>query len=146
MKTVIGKCELISFPDLKVKNLEAKIDTGAYTTALHCHNIIEKIIDNKKVLSFKLLDPQHPEYNNLELCFADYELKTIKNSFGESEDRYVIKTRVKIGRRVISAMVSLTNRGNMRFPVLLGRRILKNRFVVDVSQEFILNPNYKKGI
>jgi hypothetical protein len=139
LKTLIGKCEFISFPSLKIKNLEAKIDTGAFTTALHCHDISEKIVNGNKVLSFKLLDPYHAEYNNKEILFNDYELKTIKNSFGESEDRFVIKTKVKIGRKNILAKVSLTNRGSMRFPVLLGRRILKNRFIVDVSQEFLLS-------
>ena len=136
LKTLIGKCEFISFPSLKIKNLEAKIDTGAFTTALHCHDISEKIINGNKVLSFKLLDPYHPEYNNKEILFNDYELKTIKNSFGESEDRFVIKTKVKIGRKNILAKVSLTNRGSMRFPVLLGRRILKKK-AVRISQDKI---------
>ena len=137
-KILIGKCEFISFPKLKIKNIEAKIDTGAYTTALHCHDIIEKIIDGKKVLSFKLLDPKHEYYSNKEFFFENYELATIKNSFGESETRYVIKTQIKLGKKVILAKVSLTNRGNMRYPVLLGRRILKRRFIVDVSKEFVL--------
>jgi len=137
-KTIIGKCEYISFPKLNIKNIEAKIDTGAFTTALHCHDIVEKTINTKKILSFKLLDANHPEFSNTEHIFEDYELTTIKNSFGESEERYVIKTLVKIGNRNILAKVSLTNRGKMRFPVLLGRRILKNRFIVDVSKEFSL--------
>jgi hypothetical protein len=140
-KVIIGKCELISFPNLSIKNIEAKIDTGAYTTALHCHEIVEKTINNKKVLCFKILDPIHSEYNNIEHFFDEYELKTIKNSFGECEERYIIKTLVKLGNKKIIAKVSLTNRGNMRFPVLLGRRILKNRFIVDVSHEFLLKPS-----
>lgn len=137
-KILIGKCEFISFPKLKIKNIEAKIDTGAYTTALHCHDIIEKIVGGKKILSFKLLDPQHEYYINKEVVFDEYDLVTIKNSFGESETRYIIKTQIKLGKKIILAKVSLTNRGNMRFPVLLGRRILKRRFIVDVSKEFVL--------
>lgn len=138
IKTIIGKCEYISFPELKLKNIEAKIDTGAFTTALHCHDIIEKVINGKKVLSFKLLDTLHPHYSGDEIIFEEYEKVVIKNSFGESEERFVIKTVVQIGKKRINAKVSLTNRGNMRYPVLLGRRILKRRFVVDVSEEFLL--------
>lgn len=139
-KTLIGKCEYISFPNLKLRNIEAKIDTGAFTTALHCHDIIEKNINGKTVLSFKLLDPLHPDYSNREQIFEVYEKAIIKNSFGESEERFVIRTIVKIGTRKINAKVSLTNRGNMRYPVLLGRRILKRRFIVDVAEEFLLKP------
>ena len=139
IKTIIGKCEYISFPTLRLKNIEAKIDTGAFTTALHCHDIMEKEMHGKKVLSFKLLDPLHPDYSNREIIFETYEKAIIKNSFGESEERFVIRTIVKIGTKRINAKVSLTNRGNMRYPVLLGR-ILKRRFIVDVSEEFMLKP------
>ena len=140
IKTIIGKCEYVSFPKLRIREIEAKVDTGAFTTALHCHDIVEKVKNGKKVLSFKLLDPLHPHYNNKEIIFDTYEKATIKNSFGESEERYVIRTVIKIGRKRINAKVSLTNRGNMRYPVLLGRRILKRRFIVDVAEEFMLKP------
>lgn len=139
-KTLIGKCEYISFPQLRLRNIEAKVDTGAFTTALHCHDIVEKEVNGKRVLSFKLLDPLHPDYSNREQVCEVYEKAIIKNSFGESEERFVIKTQVKIGKKKILAKVSLTNRGNMRYPVLLGRRILKRRFIVDVSEEFLLKP------
>jgi hypothetical protein len=142
-KIIIGKCEFISFPKLNMINIEAKIDTGAYTTALHCHDIIEKVINEKKVLSFKLLDPLHPNYNNKEIIFQEYDLANIKNSFGETETRFIIKTQIKLGKKLLLAKVSLTNRGNMRYPVLLGRRILKRRFIVDVSKEFVLVKNDK---
>ncbi len=128
-KKVVGRREIIDFPDLGLFGIEAKIDTGAYTTALHCHDIKEE----NGVLHFKLLDPSHPEYNEQNQKFTNYSMKEIKNSFGEVEMRYIIKTIVKIGRTKIKAVISLTDRGNMRYPVLIGRKLLKNRFVVDVS-------------
>ena len=128
-KRIIGRREIIDFPELGLFGIEAKIDTGAYTTALHCHDIY---VDNG-VLHFKFLDPSHPEYNEHDQKFTMYSQKEIKNSFGEVELRYIIKTIVKIGRKRIKAVISLTDRGNMRYPVLLGRRILKNRFIVDVA-------------
>lgn len=128
-KVVIGRREIVDFPELGLVGIIAKIDTGAYTTALHCHDIKEE----NGVLHFKLLDPSHPEYNIQDQKFTCYSKKGIKNSFGEVEMRYIIKTIVIIGRRKIKAVISLSDRGNMRYPVLIGRKLLKNRFIVDVS-------------
>ncbi len=134
-KQVVGKCEVINFPDLGLYDISAKIDTGAYTSALHCHDIFEK----DGVLHFKLLDPTHPEYNEQDQKSTDFYKKEIKNSFGESEERYVIKTRIGIGNRTFKSLISLTNRGTMRYPVLLGRKLLKRRFIVDVEFEYLLS-------
>ncbi len=128
-KLRIGRRETIDFPELGLYGIIAKVDTGAYTTALHCHDIREE----KGVLYFKLLDPTHPDYNEQEQLFSDYFQKEIKNSFGEVEKRYMIKTTVKIGSKRIKSLISLTDRGTMRYPVLIGRKLLKNRFIVDVS-------------
>ncbi len=128
-KHIIGRREQIDFPELGLFNITAKVDTGAYTTALHCHDIFEK----EGVLHFKLLDPSHPEYNQQELTFTDYSQKEIKNSFGETEKRYIIKTSIWVGCKRIKSLISLTDRGTMRYPVLIGRKLLKNRFIVDVA-------------
>lgn len=129
IKFIIGRREVIDFPELGVYGITAKVDTGAYTSALHCHDIREE----NGVLYFKLLDPSHPEYNEQEQKFTAYSQKEIKNSFGEVENRYIIKTVVRIGRKRIKAVISLSDRGTMRYPVLIGRKLLKNRFIVDVS-------------
>jgi hypothetical protein len=139
-KLTIGRRETVDFPELGLYHITAKVDTGAYTTALHCHDIKEE----NGVLYFKLLDPGHPGYTGKELSYKDYFRKEIKNSFGESEKRYIIKTIVRIGRKRIKSVISLTDRGTMRYPVLIGRKLLKNRFIVDVS---LLNniPPVKKA-
>ena len=132
-KTIIGRRERVDFPGLGLFGLTAKIDTGAYTAALHCHDIAVK----NGILFFKLLDPTHPTYEDREQQFSDFYEKGIKNSFGEIEKRYIIKTSVKVGGRKIKSVISLTNRGTMRYPVLIGRRMLKGKFIVDVSKLFI---------
>lgn len=139
-KQIVGRKEIISFPDLGLFDITAKIDTGAYTTALHCHDIREE----NNVLYFKLLDPTHPEYNEQEQKCTEYSQKEIKNSFGEVEKRFIIKTTIKIGRKRIKSLISLTDRGNMRYPVLIGRKLLKNRFIVDVSLFNNIPPSKKK--
>jgi hypothetical protein len=128
-KFTVGRREQVDFLELGLLDITAKIDTGAYTTVLHCHDIREM----NGVLYFKLLDPTHPEYNYQENSAKEYFKKEFKNSFGESEKRYVIKSQIKLGKRKIRSLVSLTDRANMRYPVLIGRRLLKNKFVVDVS-------------
>ena len=128
-KQIIGRKELVDFPDLGVAGIHAKIDTGAYSNTLHCHDIHLK----EKKLCFKVLDPSHPVFSQKEHSFSEFSRKKIKNSFGEIEERYMIKTKIKIAGRVIKSIISLTDRGKMRYPVLIGRKLLKNKFVVDVS-------------
>lgn len=133
----IGRRETVDFPDLGLFGLVAKIDTGANTTALHCHQVR---VENG-ILFFRLLDETHPEYQDTEHRFEKFEQKAIKSSFGESELRYIIRTKIKIGKRLIRGIVSLTDRANMRYPVLIGRRLLKRRFLVDVSKLNTLQNN-----
>lgn len=135
---VIGRRERISFPELNLFGIEAKIDTGAYSTTIHCHDVEVKIINQKQVLCFKLLDPEHPDYNHTEQQFEEFKLKTFKNSFGEQEERYVVQTLIKLGKRKVRGTVSLTSRANMRYPVLVGRKLLKDRFIVNVAEEHLL--------
>ncbi len=129
-KRTIGRRELIGFPELGLSNIVAKIDTGAYSSALYCHEVREE----NGILIFRLLHPSFPGYDPGEHHFSEYGQKKIKNSSGEVEIRYTIKTTIKIGRRRIKSVFSLTDRSDMRYPVLIGRRILRNRYIVDVSQ------------
>jgi hypothetical protein len=135
---VIGRRERISFPELSLFEIEAKVDTGAYSTTIHCHDVEVKNIEGKQVLCFKLLDPEHAEYTDKEQRFEIFQLKTFKNSFGEQEERYVVQTLIKLGKRKVRGTVSLTSRANMRYPVLIGRKLLKDRFIVNVSEEHLL--------
>lgn len=133
-KLVIGRREKVSFPDLGIINIDAKVDTGAYTSALHCHDIEVK----QNVLHFKLLDPSHPQFNKQQR-FEIFTEKNIKNSFGDLERRYIIKTRIKIGNKIVKTSISLTDRANMRCPVLIGRKLLRKKFIVDVNETYLLN-------
>jgi hypothetical protein len=131
---LIGRREYVDFPELNILGIEAKVDTGAYTSALHCHDIKVREIKGKQVLCFKLLDPFHPEYNEQEHYFENYTQKTIKSSLGDAEERYIIKTLIHIGGKKVRTSISLTDRGAMRYPVLIGRKMIKNKFIIDVNQ------------
>jgi len=128
---ILGRSDRVDLPVLGLENIHAKIDTGAYTCSLHC--LRAEIVDDK--LEFVLLDEEHPEFTGMKFTFKKFEQREIKNSFGEAELRFVIKTKVKIFDKVIRAEFSLSNRGNLKFPVLLGRKILRHRFLIDVTKK-----------
>jgi len=127
---VLGRCDRVDLPKLGLYNVHAKVDTGAYNCSLHCSEA--KVVNG--VLEFIVLDEEHPDYTGLKFTFKKFKQKQIRNSFGESELRFVIKTQIKIFDRLIRAEFSLSNRGNLKFPVLLGRKILRDRFLIDVTQ------------
>ncbi len=132
-KKIIGKKELISIEELQLYDLDAKIDTGADSNALHCDNI--KIEED--MVHFTLLDEIHPAYHGKKISMPLYKLKRVKSSNGEVQIRPAIKVTVKFMEEKYESVISLTNRADMKFPMLIGRKFLDGRFLVDVSQEYI---------
>ena len=130
-KQVIGFADRVDFPDLDWTDIEAKIDTGAFSSALHCTDVKLVSSGEQSRLHFTLAGARGRKKKQFVTDLFQY--KTVKNSFGQSEKRFVIQTRVLVMGRLIRAEFSLANRGTMRFPVLLGRKLLRNKFVVDVS-------------
>jgi hypothetical protein len=142
-KKIIGRHDKADFPELALSNIDVKIDTGAYTSSIHCEQIEEKGIGDQRKIHFRLLDKSHPEYNNREFVYANYKQKRVKNSFGNSEKRFVIETSIILFGETITTQFTLSERGEMRFPVLLGRKLLKRRFIVDPART---NLSYKQKI
>jgi len=133
-KITIGRKDKVNFPDLGLVNIPVKMDTGAYTSAIHCREIKVQTFEGKKVLYFTLLDSTHHQYNRKEFSTIKFGEKQIKNSFGSSEKRFVIETKIKLFGKKLPIELSLSERGVMRFPVLIGRRFLMGQFVVDSSK------------
>lgn len=132
MRKEIGRTEIISLPELEVFNTSAKIDTGAYGVALHVDNIRYK--NNK--LFFTI--------NSKEFMYDKFKTVTVKNSFGRTQRRFSILTKIIIGDSIYKFYVSLTNRKNMRYSILLGRRFLyKFDYLVDVKKKNINDTNKK---
>ena len=134
-KIIIGRRDRIDLPELGLRNIKAKIDTGAYGSAIHCSQIEVIIKDNRKVLSFVPLDPDYPGFSDNKHYFEHYKDKLVKSSSGESEHRYIITTDAIVFGHTIRTEFSLTDRSQMKYPVLLGRKFLRKRFLVDVSQK-----------
>lgn len=133
-KIIIGRREKADFPELELYGIDAKIDTGAYTSAIHCHDL--KLIRYRgiKQIQFRLLDPMHPKYNQKLLILPVYARRNVKNSFGQVEERFIIQTKIALFGQVFDVELALADRSKMEYPVLLGRKVIYGRFVVDVSK------------
>ncbi|HUC95949.1 MAG TPA: RimK/LysX family protein [Candidatus Saccharimonadia bacterium] len=137
-ENILGTHELIDFPDFGIKSVKAKIDTGADSSSIWASDIKE----NGGVLSFVLFDKKSRFYSGTEITTKNYTVSSIKNSFGTSEFRYKVLIRTVIKGRVIRATFTLADRSNNRYPILIGRRTLKGKFLVDVSRDKV-KKNYE---
>lgn len=129
---LIGASDHIDLPEFGLYNLACRIDTGAATSAIHCHNVqlVEKM--GLPAVSFMLLDPEHPSYQDKVFYSFDFKEKIIKNSFGQIEKRFSIKTVLLLFGRKFKTEITLADREAMKYPVLLGRKLLRKGFLVDV--------------
>jgi hypothetical protein len=121
----LGRIEKVNFIDISGK-LDAKVDTGAWRTSLHVDDIYIKDGD------------LHFHINNNVYNYKSYKKVKVKSSFGETQVRYSIKTRIIIGDLTYIVSITLSNRNNMKYKCLIGRKFLRdNKFLVDVSKEYI---------
>jgi glutathione synthase/RimK-type ligase-like ATP-grasp enzyme len=127
---IIGPKTLVNFVDFAVNSVPAKVDTGAATSSVWASQITE----HSATLSFVLFSPDSPHYTGETIKTADYKVRKIKNSFGDSEFRYQVIFRIKLEDKVVKINATLANREKNRFPILIGARTLKGKFLVDVSQ------------
>jgi ribosomal protein S6--L-glutamate ligase len=129
--TLIGRAEKIDLLDFGILEVPAKVDTGADTSAIWASSIEEKTDG----LHFILFGPGNQFYSGVEQRFTkpDYSLTRVANSFGQKELRYKVKLRMKIKGRTIRATFTLSDRSQKTYPILLGRRLLHGKFLVDVT-------------
>lgn len=133
----LGWEEWVSLPDLGLPAIKAKVDTGARTSALHAA-AIEPFgpADNPQVRFLIQPDLRNP---NLELtCSARVvDRRDVTSSNGETELRYVIETEARVGGRTWPIQISLTNRENMAYRMLLGRQAISEDMIVDPNASFV---------
>lgn len=131
-RKLIGRCEVVTFPELITDSLKSKVDTGAFGISLHVDKL--ELLDGELLFYIK----------GKEFRYKKYRTITVKNSFGKSQKRFSIFTKIKIGYTTYKFFVSLSNRNNMRYPVLIGRRFLyKFNYIVDVRKKNIYDTTKK---
>lgn len=133
-KKTIGRTDRIDLPEFNISELPAKIDTGAYTSSIHCDEVYVEQVNGQAVLHFQVRNPKDKMGKNHWQQTTNFRKKSVTSSSGHTEKRFLIKTVMLLfGKKYITEF-SLTDRQQMKYPVLLGRKLLNGRFVVDVSQ------------
>ena len=130
MKRKIGRTDKADFPLLNLSNIDVKIDTGAFTSTIHCEYV--KVEDN--YLKCVFLDPSTPGHNGQEFVFDHYDVRVVKSSNGSSQARYRIVTEIVLFGKSHPIFMTLSDRKEMKYPVLLGRKFLTKRFMVDINK------------
>ena len=129
---ILGVFENIDFPQFNIKKIKAKIDSGAYTGALHCTTVVKEETRDGSVIHFSPFD-----YPNIKITTKDFSVDTVKSSNGLTENRYFIKTTVTIQGETYDIALSLADRSQMKWPVIIGRKFIrKHKFLVDVNKSF----------
>lgn len=126
---IIGRSELVAFPDLQSKPIPARIDTGAKTSALWASEITK----DGKELSFVLFDKTSPFYTGERISVQYFEKRLVASSNGAVQQRYAVRLLVKIKGKKIRGHFTLADRSAQAYPVLIGRNILRGKFLVDVQ-------------
>lgn len=138
--TVLGWREWISLPDLGIIQIKAKVDTGARTSCLHSYNIDVCSKGGQEWVRFKIHPAQENERSQL-ICEAPIkDYRKVTDSGGHSEMRYVIETNLVVGNIRKPIEITLTNRDNMKFRMLLGRTAMEGDIIVNPFESYLTNP------
>lgn len=135
-KEIIGAVEMVSIRELNGYHVHAKIDTGAKSSSLHCDTIR---LDNGMVYFSIHGKGDNAAHHSYEIPAAMIE--TVRSSNGIAQQRIFVKLTIKIGHASIETLVSLNDRSKMKYPLLIGRRLLAGRFLVDCSEKHLIKDS-----
>lgn len=134
---MVGWREWVALPGLGIQKIKAKIDTGARTSALHAFSLKPFMENGKQRITFEIHPMQH-NTDNIVTCTADIiDRREVTDSGGHTEERYVISTPISIAGQTWPIEITLTERENMLFRMLLGRSALRKRFVINPGRSFV---------
>lgn len=133
---ILGATADISLPNLGIKKLQARVDTGAASCALHASSItiIEDEEGVEQKLEVILFDTDSELYTGEVLEFEDFVIRNVRNSFGKKMARPMIKTTVIINKQSYEILIGFSYRSKLTYDMLIGRNLLEKGFVVDVTK------------
>ncbi len=135
--TVIGWRECVSLPGFEIPLIRAKIDTGAASSSIHATHIEYFQENGQEMIRFQIHPHQRNIHDTVTVVAPLIEHRDIKSSNGQKQTRPVIKTPIQLGEHSWDIELSLTNRSLMGYRMLVGRKALRKRFLVDVSKSFL---------
>jgi hypothetical protein len=127
----------VGLPDLQTDWIKAKIDTGARSSSLHAFAIKPFVQDGVEFVRFSVHPWQHSESAAVDVEAEVIDWRSIRSSSGQSEDRPVILTSLRLGENVHAIEVTLARRDEMGFRMLVGREGIRRRFVVDPARSYL---------
>lgn len=136
---VAGWSETASLPELGVDSIRVKLDTGAKTSALHAFNLLEFKKQDQTWVKFEIHPLQNNDTHIIKCSVPVSDIRHIKSSNGQSEKRYVIFSPIKIGSIEWPIEITLTNRDQMSYRMLLGRTAMQNRLLVNPHRTHLLS-------
>ena len=128
-KHIIGKDDIADFPSFNLNGVRVKVDSGAYTSTIHCKSV--KL--NNEQLEVVFLGKKEPGYTGEKQIFNVFSVKKVRSSSGQLQERYTIKGNIVLFGKKYNTEFTLSSRTKMRYPVLLGRKLLNKRFLIDTS-------------
>lgn len=139
-KPVLGWREWVVLPQLSPIAVNAKIDTGARTSALHAFDLILREEENQTWAEFEIGPVQRSNEHRARVVKPVTSFRTIRSSTGHSQLRPVIRTTIVIGGRRYAIDVTLASRDLMGFRLLLGRTAVRRRFWIDPGRSYLGSP------
>lgn len=136
-RQILGWREWVSFPELGISQIKAKIDTGARTSCLHAFYVEPFERDGQQWVHFDMHPVQRNSSDVIRCEAPVLEQRTVRDSGGHEELRYVIETTITVGESRLKAEVTLTDRDTMKFRVLLGRTAIRENFLVDARRSYL---------
>jgi len=127
----------VSLPDLGVDWIKAKIDTGARTSSLHAFDIHEFERDGAAWVRFRVKPWQDSQEDAVDVESPVHDRRAVRSSSGHAQDRFVVELLIRLYDREVLAEVTLSNRDEMGFRMLIGREALKQGYVVDPARSFV---------
>lgn len=133
-RMLIGRIDKADFPDFGLQTIPVKIDSGAYSCSIDCRNVhlIEK--DGIEQLEVIFLNDERPEFTGEKFYFKDFKSKKVTSSSGHSQIRYFISGRIVLFGKRYKTYFSLSKRSGMKTPVLIGRKLLNDNFLIDTKK------------
>lgn len=137
-KIIIGWREWVALPEIGISRIKAKIDTGARTSALHAFEVDAYKSRKQDRVRF-LMHPFQESKDIVVECDAGVvDFRSVTDSGGHREKRYVIETNLVIGGIQWPIEITLTDRESMKFRMLLGRTAMRKRLIVDPGKSYVL--------
>ena len=144
-RTVIGWREWVGLPDLGIRRVKVKVDTGARTSAIHAWDLRRYRAGGCDMVDFMLHPRQRDDKRVVAGVAEVIDERSVRSSNGQVSRRPVVLMRLEVGEESLVTQVTLVDRDEMGFRMLLGRRALAKRFVVDPARSYVVSSKGKKS-